>query len=221
MTLRIVIALVFLSVTGAARADWLSLWLTPDQQGERLFEHGDYAEAARKFTTPERIGVALFRAGEFKQAAAVFGRSNSAEAAYNRGNALVMQGQYEAAMSSYELALQRKPGWLEAEQNLEIARLRKLAMAPPEDDYGGTGGQLEADEIVLDSSGRVNKSSQEQTIEAGDQSLSEEALRALWLRRVQTRPADFLAAKFAYQLAAQESESAEEGSASGSSEADE
>jgi len=34
--------------------------------------------------------------------------------------------------------------------------------------------------------------------------LSEEELRALWLREVETRPADFLRAKFAYQLSRSE-----------------
>ncbi|HIE98204.1 MAG: hypothetical protein ABGZ53_25045 [Fuerstiella sp.] len=33
------------------------------------------------------------------------------------------------------------------------------------------------------------------------QPLSDSAMQALWLRRVQTKPADFLKAKFAYQLA--------------------
>lgn len=33
--------------------------------------------------------------------------------------------------------------------------------------------------------------------------MSDEAVRALWLKRVQTRPADFLRAKFAYQLGTQ------------------
>ena len=35
---------------------------------------------------------------------------------------------------------------------------------------------------------------------------SGEAMRALWLRRVENRPADFLAARFAYQLARQQDE---------------
>ena len=34
--------------------------------------------------------------------------------------------------------------------------------------------------------------------------LSDEELRALWLRRVQTKPADFLRAKFAFQAQSQE-----------------
>jgi len=185
----------------AMALEWADLWLTPDQQGQRLMEQGKFEQAAGKFTTPERIGAALFRAGEFESAASVFGRSASADAAYNRGNAHMMLGDYDAAIEAYQTALSKIPDWLIAEQNLQIAKLRKQALAPPEDDYGGTGGMLEADEIVFDASGRVNKSSSEQVLDAADQQLGEDEMRALWLRKVETRPADFLAAKFNYQLA--------------------
>jgi len=191
--------------------EWLDLWFTPGQQGQRLMDQGRYQEAAGKFTSPEQIGAALFLAGDFEGAATVFGRSPSAEASYNRGNALLMQGQYDAAIESYQNALIKRPNWLEAGQNLEIARLRKQALAPPDDDYGGTGGQLEADEIVFDDTGRVNKSSGEQVIDAADQPMGEEAMRAMWLRKVETRPADFLAARFNYQLATRDSKVNDDG----------
>lgn len=181
--------------------EWLDLWLTPDQQGQRLMDDGQYTEAARKFTTPEKIGVALFLAGDFENAATVLGRSASAEAIFNRGNALVMQGLYEDAIKSYQDALKKRPGWPEAEQNLLIAQLRQQALAPPDDDAGGTGGQLGADEIVFDDRAKNNKSASEQVIEATDQAMGEKSMRAMWLRKVETRPADFLAARFNYQLA--------------------
>lgn len=190
--------------------EWANLWLTPDQQGQTLMNRGEYQKAAEKFTTPESIGAALFLTGDFEKAASVFGRSPSAEAAYNRGNAHVMLGEYDAAIDAYQRALAGRPGWAEAEQNLQISILRKQALAPPEDDAGGTGGQLGADEIVFDQTGRVNKSSQEQVIDAADQQLGEDAMRAMWLRKVETRPADFLAARFNYQLAIRERETTEE-----------
>jgi Ca-activated chloride channel family protein len=194
--------LVFLCHTPSVMAlEWSNLWLTPDQQGQRLMDQGKFRQAADKFTTPERIGSALFQAGEFESAASVFGRSASAEAAYNRGNAHIMLGDYDAAIEAYQMALSKQPGWPAADQNLQIAKLRKQALAPPEDDYGGTGGMLEADEIVFDQSGRVNKSSSEEVIDAADQQLGEDEMRAMWLRKVETRPADFLAARFNYQLA--------------------
>ena len=181
--------------------DWADLWFTPDQQGQRLIDAGEYLQAADRFTTPEAIGSALFLAGDFEKAASVFGRSASVQAHYNRGNAHVMLGEYDAAIEAYLSALSKRPDWTEAEQNLQIALLRKQALAPPEDDFGGTGGMLEADEIVFDDTGRVNKSSNEQVIDAADQKLGEEAMRAMWLRKVETRPADFLAVRFNYQLA--------------------
>ena len=202
MKIRILIAASWFAQASPALAlEWADLWFTPDQQAQRLMNRGEFQAAAARFTTPERIGAALFKAGDFASAASVLGRSASAGASYNRGNALVMLGDYDAAISAYRDALARRPGWLEAEQNLNIAMLRKQALAPPDDDYGGTGGMLGADEFVFDQGGRVDKSSSAQVIDAADQRLGEDAMRALWLRKVETRPADFLAAKFNFQLA--------------------
>ena len=210
MIIRLSILLLLLSqISPAAAFEWANLWFTPDQQAQRLMDEGEYQQAASKFTTPERIGTALFMAGDFESAASVLGRSSSADAHYNRGNALIMLGQYETAIEAYQNALSKRHGWQAAEQNLQIAILRKEALAPPEDDYGGTGGQLEADEIVFDDSGRVNNSSSEQVIDAADQQLGEDAMRAMWLRKVETRPADFLAVRFNYQLAKKENSQTE------------
>lgn len=201
MNIRLAILILLLSQAPVANAfEWADLWFTPDQQGQRLWDRGEYRLAAGKFTTPEKIGAALFLAGDFENAVAVLGRSPSAEASYNRGNAYIMLGQYDAAIEAYQDALSGRPGWREAEENLQIAILRKQALAPPDDDFGGTGGQLEADEIVFDQTGRVNKASGEQVIDAAEQQAGEDELRAMWLRKVETRPADFLAARFNYQL---------------------
>jgi Ca-activated chloride channel family protein len=209
--MRILIAISFLlSVPSAMALEWTDLWFTPDQQGQRLMDRGEFQEAASRFTTPERIGAALFMAGDFESAASVLGRSGSAEAHYNRGNAHIMLGDYDAATSAYQSALSKRPDWPEAEENLRIATLRKQALAPPDDDVGGTGGMLGADEIVFDQSGRVNKSSDEQVIDAADQQLSEDAMRAMWLRKVENRPADFLAVRFNYQLATRDSDTGED-----------
>lgn len=194
-------ALALSLLPAAAEADVIDWWLTPEQQGQRLYDAGDYAAAAERFETPGRIGAALFAAGDFEGAATVFGRQAGPEGPYNRGNALVFLGRYDEAIESYDRALALRPGWREAAENRAIAVARRDALAPPEDDAGGTGGKLPADDFVMDESGRTAQSDQEQVIEAGEQVLDEDAMRALWLRRVETRPADFLAAKFAAQLA--------------------
>jgi Ca-activated chloride channel family protein len=187
-------------------ADLAGWWLTPDQQGQRLLEQERFLEAAERFEDPARRGAAYYRGGDFERAAGVFGRLRSPEAAYNRGNALVLLGKYDDAISSYELALELRPGWAAAQDNLALAVARKALLAPPESDEGGTGGMLGADEIVFDDSGRVAKSGAEEVIQ-GESGLSDAELRAVWLRRVQNDPADFLRARFAWQLQREELES--------------
>jgi len=179
--------------------DLVSWWLTPDQQGQRLFTQGRFPEASERFEDPEWRGVAYFRAGDFEKAAGVLGRVRSPEAAYNRGNALVLLGRYDEAIESYELALEMRNGWVAAQENLAIAIARKQRLAPPESDAGGTGGMLEADEIVFDDSGRVGRTGTE-TVTEGGEPMNEQEMRAIWLRRVQNNPADFLRARFAWQL---------------------
>ncbi len=158
---------------------------------------GDYAEAADSFADPMWAGVALFKQGEFENAAGVFAATDTAEAAFNQGNALVMQGKYSVAAEKYQRALERRPDWQDAIANREIA-LGRAAMLKQE---GGdmTGGMLGADEIVF-TKGKSPPSAGEEQSEGGE-AMSEEEMRSVWLRQVQTKPADFLAAKFSYQYA--------------------
>ncbi|VFQ47499.1 tetratricopeptide repeat protein [Desulfoluna butyratoxydans] len=192
----VILAIMALRETGGSL---VGLFLTPDQQGRLLMSRGDYATAAERFFDPMGRGQAYYRNGQFKQAAAAFGQVPSEEGLFNRGNALLMAGKYDAAIASYDGALLARTGWKEAEENKTLAIARRDNMAPPEGDQGGIGGdQLGADEIVF--SDRVEKSGggREETME-GSAQMSDKELRAIWLRRVQTRPADFLRAKFSYQ----------------------
>lgn len=160
---------------------------------------GRFLEAAEVFESPGWRGVAYFRGGDFESAATVFGRLRSPEAAYNRGNALVMLGRYDEAIAAYEAALAQRPDWTQASENLAIAMARKDRLAPPDDDAGGTGGELEADEIVFDDTGRVDKAGTETETEGG-KGMSDDEMRAVWLRRIQNDPQEFLKTRFAYQL---------------------
>jgi Ca-activated chloride channel family protein len=179
-----------------AAMSWSALWLTPDQQGQRLFARGEFAEAAVAFHDPLWQGAAFYRNGDFEQAARAFARRDSAEAHYNQGNARLMLGTYDAAIACYDRALARRPEWPQALQNRAIAAARaRLA----ENQGGDMGDQkIGADEIVFDS--KKPNEGQETEVD-GEKALSDAEIQALWLRRVQTRPADFLRAKFAWQQA--------------------
>jgi Ca-activated chloride channel family protein len=176
------------------------LWSSPDRRADRLLRQGKFEEASKAYLDPYRRGVALYRAGEFKDAAAAFATVATPEAAFDRGNALVMQGKYADAVASYDRALSLKPGWKVAEDNRAVAVVRRDRL----DFKGGdaTGGRVKADEIVFEKG--KNAQPGERTEVAGGDPLNDEELRGLWLRRVQTRPADFLRAKFAFQAQANE-----------------
>ena len=189
-----IIILLIIGTSGCS-ADY---WFSPDQQGDRLMKSENFEDAARAYVDPLRKGVAFFRAGEFEAAAVAFGRLNSAEAYFNQGNSLVMLGKYTDAVSAYDRALDLQDGWKMAEDNREIARIRAERLELEGGDM--TGGMLGADEIVFSEGGK-DKSGGEETVEAdAGAPLSDEQIRSLWLRRVQTKPADFLKAKFSYQF---------------------
>jgi len=170
---------------------------TPDQIGSRLFTSGRFDEAAPRFADPLWKAAAYFRAGEFEQAASVYGGFDTAEAAYNQGNSLVMLGRYEEAIARYDRALTLHPDWPEAAENREIAVVR----AERTKREGGTmtDGQMGADEIVFDK-GTSTSQDGDEVVEETEQ-MSDAEMRAVWLKNVQTRPADFLRSKFSYQRA--------------------
>ena len=173
-----------------------NLWLTPDQQGDRLMREGKYEEAAKVYADPLRRGTALYRAGDFEEAAKAFAGVAGADAAFDRGNALLMHGKYLDAVSAFDRAMKLRPDWKEAEENRSLALARDKLLHPP-GDRTGTGGQLKPDEIVYDKKKSKNRTDNVDVTEGGKP--TDEELRGLWLRRVQTKPADFLRAKFAFQ----------------------
>jgi Ca-activated chloride channel family protein len=185
-------AVLFLAFRPARRPN---LWLTPDQRAERLSRAGRYDEAAKTFIEPARQGAALYRAGDFKAAAAAFARDGTPAGAYNRGNAFVFLGKYDDAIKSYDRALSLRPGWKDAEENRALAAVRRDRLKTEGGDV--TGGQTKPDEIVFEKGKK--QSGDRVQVDAGEP-LSADQLRAMWLRRVQTKPADFLRAKFAYQI---------------------
>jgi len=173
---------------------WWEVWFTPDQQGQRLQTRGELQQAASTYRDPMRQGIAWYKAGEFARAEQAFARVANSEGEFNRGNCLVMQGKYEPAVERFDRALKLRPNWEDAQVNRDLA----IARAKLVKKEGGEMGdqKLGADEIIFD---KKKSEGQETNTESGEE-LSDASMQALWLRRVQTKPADFLKSKFAYQL---------------------
>ena len=170
----------------------------PDQRAHALYSKKEYEAAADVFQDPFWRAIALYRDGAFKEAAGIFAGFDSAEGLYNQGNALLFLGKYEEAVKAYNRALDQKPGWKEPKINQEIA----LARAKLLEFEGGnmSGGKIGADDYVINNNpDNSSPSPDEEEVIEGTTPMSDAELRAVWLRRVQTNPADFLRSKFAYQ----------------------
>ncbi len=194
-----VFAVSFLWILNGVNWEWERLWVTEEQAFHKALIQGSFEEAIQLSGDPFKRGFAYYKNGEFKLAEVEFSRLNAPEAAFNLGNARAFQGKYEEAIDAYTRALEFNPGWKDPQWNIQICEARLLALALPDDDAGGTGGKLEADEIVFGDRPNPGPRAEEQAVEMGGEALSNEEMRALWLRRVQTRPADFLKYKFAFQ----------------------
>ncbi len=173
------------------------LFLTPDQWGWFQYRRGNTEAAAEQFVDPAWRGAAEYRNGNFEAAASAFRRVQTAEGSYNLGNALVMQGLYEAAVQAYDTALSQRPDWREAQENRELARARGEALQAE----GGnmTDGKLGADEVVFNEDASNQGDAGEEDVMAAE-TLGAKEQQALWMRNVDSSPADFLKSKFSMQL---------------------
>ncbi len=183
---------------------WLDLWWTPDQQGRRLFERGQFAQAAATFEDPMWKGVAYYAAGNWNDAATQFSRSDTVEGLYNLGNAHAQGKEIGSAIAVYNQVLKKAPTHLAARKNRDLfldileglqqtndaEELSKEASSPADP------SKVELREEQLQ--GHKDRAT-EAAQEGAEQANLSAAETLLWMERVTTDPADFLRAKFAIQ----------------------
>ena len=99
---------------------WSRLWRTPDQRGQALLQQGDAAAAAQTFDDPERKAHAELQAKNYTAAAQTLTGIETAEAHYNRGNALAHTGDLQGAIRAYDAALKQSPQHADARHNRDI-----------------------------------------------------------------------------------------------------
>ena len=186
------------------QTQWLDLWLSPDQQGQWYFSQGEYLKAAQVFNHEQWRATAFYAAQEFSRADELWETLPGHLALYHRGNALAHQQRYLQAIDSYRLSLMLEPDFLPARENLSLVEVLAKEPDAVTDYSSGEKARLEADDIVFDkNTERMQQASENEALEAGQ--LSSEEVQALWMRRLQSTPSDFLQLKFRYQLQ-QESE---------------
>jgi len=176
------------------------LFITSDQLAFKQFEKKDYVLAAQNFENISYKGASFYRNAEFKKAQSTYQNLSTKEDTFNLGNAYVMLGDYDNAIKTYERALKIDPNFKKAQENLVVAKARKILKEPENDGKQGIGDMydMQPDEVVYDNTegkGEDDTRSAQKDAEKGNPQ---------WLDRLQTGPKDFLKNKFRYQYGMQE-----------------
>lgn len=202
--------------------DWPDLWRRADQQAARAFERGGAGDEARLL---EKLGagspwraMVLYRAGRYAEAEALFAALDTADAHYNRGNALALAGQLAQALEAYDAALERRPGMGDALHNRALVRealAKQRAQGPGDERSGaeeraqspapGTPGRAPKREAAWDDPGRPEEQARTPPPEAtkpAEESPERAELRRLekLLQKVPDDSGPLLANRFAHQL---------------------
>jgi Ca-activated chloride channel family protein len=184
---------VFPPANGSSQFSWIDIWLTRDQQGRYYFEHGEYEKAADRFEDPLWRGFALARAGDYTDALNAFALSDSAEAWYNQGDALAHMGKYAEAERAYQQAIARRHPWTEAEENLVLMESLIPKKPKNEDKEQEVAPNLPPDQIKFYEKGNRGKKV------LMSAKIDPKKMVEMWMRNIQTTPADFLRRRFAAQ----------------------
>lgn len=156
--------LLLLSYTATVSAfSWSDLWLREDQQALRLLKQGKAQEAEKLFTDPQWRAAAHYRAGHYEQAAQQYTQEKTADANYNRGNALALQGDYKQALDAYEQALKKNPQHADAAYNRDV--IKKL-MRQQSQQQAASQQQNSHQQKQQDSAAAAQQSKEQQTASA-------------------------------------------------------
>ncbi|EGR2893412.1 VWA domain-containing protein [Vibrio parahaemolyticus] len=195
---------------------WWDLWLTPDQQGQRLFNQQAYLEAAKHFVDPLRKGTAYYYASEFELAHSAFleMQNDPSEEVrdyglYNAASALARQREYLAARDLLT-SLASKPTLSESlrpdvEHNLKVIAGIVDEINQMSESQAGTEQEAstELGDNPQTAEGADEQTSAELMIKetlSADDILGSQELADKWLKRVEADPKYFLRAKFQIQL---------------------
>nr|WP_255746970.1 VWA domain-containing protein [Lysobacter sp. CFH 32150] len=130
-TMTALLALALLPMLPAHAQESSTLWRRPDQ-----LAHARMAQ-----------GTEAYRKNDFGRAAQAWTGLDSADAHYNRGNALAKQGQYPQAIAAYDDALRVQPGMADALANkraVEAAMKRKPPQGQKRDNRGQKNQQQQS-----------------------------------------------------------------------------
>lgn len=202
--------------TPAQAGVWDDLWKRRDQQAQEALRNQQAERAARLAEDPAIAAEALYRSGSYEEATRAWLQSDSADGHYNRGNALAMAGEFEAAIAAYDRALDQNPDMEDALFNRALVEQLKEQQdqqqqegegeeSGEESEQDGESEQQEGEGEPQDGEGEESEEQQGDPSEQSQQDMestwSEEDAQAMeqWLRRIPDDPGGLLRRKFRSQ----------------------
>lgn len=163
-----------LIVPEQASADWWDdVWLRKDQQAYRALIEDDVAKAASLAQDPDLSGEAWYRSAEYANSLGAWEKSESADAHYNRGNALALMGDLDGALDAYDQALAMEPGMEDAEYNRALVEQMK-EQEQQQQEQGDQGDSQDTEQSQEQQDGEQPDPSEGEQGEEGEQAESGE-----------------------------------------------
>ncbi|HKJ18338.1 MAG TPA: VWA domain-containing protein [Xanthomonadales bacterium] len=207
--------------TSAHAGWWEDLWQRKDQQAWQALQQEQPDLAAALAVDPALAGEGSYRAGDYESASRSWTRLEGADAWYNRGNALALQGDFDNAIAAYDNALQIEPDMNDAIYNKNV--IEQMKQEQEQQQQGDGEGEQEQpqdqeSEPSDQSEGEQQEGEQQQGEQEGEsepeeaegereaerlqkeiqEAWSEEDAQAMeqWLRRIPDDPGGLLRRKF-------------------------
>ena len=154
---------IILPGTRAEALAWDDLWLRADQQGQAAFEAEEHQQASELFQNPEWRAAAQYRAGDFAASASSLENIETAEAHYNRGNALARAGAIPEAINAYDLALELESEHEDAIFNRDLLLQQQPQESPNQEGQQGENSEQDSSDDGQEESEGDSQESQEDT----------------------------------------------------------
>ena len=156
---------------GQASAGWWEdFWQRKDQQAWQALRQDDSERAASLAKDPEISGEAWFRSEDYENARDAWGRAESADSHYNRGNALAHLGDYDAAIAAYDEALALEPNMPDALHNRAVVEKMKEQQERQQQGEQGEQGDSQDGESSSDQQEGEQSEESESQQQEGEQS---------------------------------------------------
>ncbi len=182
---------------------FIDLWLTKDQQGQVLFNNGNYQQASKTFTSVHWQAFSSYGNEDYEAAAALYSQFSNKENLLAQANALAHGRHYLKARDLYQSILTQHPDFIAAEKNRAIVQAIidevNMLSQSQQPEQGESIKELGDEPQIGDGAKKQEARKQEIEQLSSEQLLLDPNLNDMWLRQVQKDPARFLSQKFYFQ----------------------